>query len=349
MSDEFNAELNAAMDAGVEKTEDEPQSIPEPTPAPAADEDVSSEERQGAKAEEDKAEQEASPAEAPVSVDVALKSESAPAPEPPKPEPEMFEMRFDDVEIATRIFKAIGQICEEPQFDVYRDKLVLRMMDASHICLIDVELKENSFEMWRVELPESKTKTSFVIRAEDILKLLPRVKKGKVEIFSGDDNMLGVSLLPDKRASIKRYEIHLIETTPSETPVPKITFNSAFKITGEAMKEVLKDNGVISDHITLVANPQANSITFSGKSEVGKFSLTMDRETPDILEIQNRSEDGQESTYAQSYVSEFVNTTNPDTMEVSFSTKMPVRLNWKPYEDDKDSFVNFWLAPRVDS
>ncbi|MDG6933305.1 MAG: proliferating cell nuclear antigen (pcna) [Nitrososphaerota archaeon] len=234
------------------------------------------------------------------------------------------------------VAQAISVLIEEASFVATPEGLNLRAMDSSHIALIDLKWPSSSFEKYACD-----TNYTLTVRVEDLLKVLRRAdSKDRVEIRLGEDNTLEFKL---QNGYQKDFTIHLVETQYSQTPLPKVAFNVVSKLSTGVVKQILDDIKSISDHVSIKA--EQDKLVFSGKSEVGKVSVTIDKKNPDVQELTVK-ETG-DATYSIEYLSNFAKSmTGADILTLQFSSKMPIKMEFPL--SGKGGVVQFYLAPRVD-
>jgi proliferating cell nuclear antigen len=234
------------------------------------------------------------------------------------------------------VAQAIGTLIEEASFVATPDGLNLRAMDPSHIALVDLKWPSSAFDKYSCD-----SNYTLTVRVEDLLKVLRRAEsKDRLEFRLGEENTLEFKL---QNGYEKNFTIHLIEAQYSQTPLPKVSFSVTTKVSPNVVKQMLEDIRSISDHVSVKA--EQDRLTFSGKSEVGKVSVTLDKKNPGLLEL-NVKESG-DATYSIEYLSNFTKSiSGSDSLTIQFSSKMPIRLEFPL--SGKGGTIQFYLAPRVD-
>src|SRR5579875_299339 len=221
------------------------------------------------------------------------------------------------------VSQAIATLIDEATFVATPDGLNLRAMDPSHIALVDLKWPSSAFDKYSCD-----TNYNLTVRVEDLLKVFRRAdSKDRVELNLTEENTL---------------EFKLVNAQYSQTPLPKVTFTVTSKIGAALVKQVFEDIKTISDHVSIKA--ETDKLVFSGKSEVGKVSVVVDKKNPELKEL-NIKEPG-DATYSLEYLSNFTKSIYGDTLTIQFSSKMPIKLEYPL--SGKGGVVQFFLAPRVD-
>ena len=238
------------------------------------------------------------------------------------------------------VTSAIQTLVEEATFDVNQDGVTFRAMDPSHVALIDLFWPSADFQKFSCEKPDR-----FTARMEDFSKLIRRAEnKDSVEISRAGSESLNIKLSNGYR---REFELHLIESSQSNTPLPKLTYDSKFVTTEPAFDRILNDVSAISNYISIEAG--TNKITFSGKGDTGKANVVLEVAEGgkgDLVSLVTTKES--RSNYSIEYLLKITKSAGAasDTINFEYSSKMPLRMDFKLGENS-NGYIRFYLAPRV--
>ena len=231
---------------------------------------------------------------------------------------------------------AVKTLVEEATFDATSEGIKFRAMDPSHVALVDLDWPVAAWTAYECDKP-----FKFSVRVEDLTKLINRADaKDSIEIGSGEDDSISVKFSNGYK---REFNIHLIESTASSAPLPKLEFETKATITKTVLEKILGDVSVVSDQVTILATKE--KLTFSGKSDVGKAEISLAKNDADVLALQSNAES--KATYSIDYVSGILKALSAvaDTVELEYSTKKPLRLMLKL--NDQGAKMWYFLAPRV--
>jgi len=231
---------------------------------------------------------------------------------------------------------AVKTLVEEATFDATSEGIKFRAMDPSHVALVDLDWPVAAWTAYECDKP-----FKFSVRVEDLTKLINRADaKDSIEIGSGEDDSISVKFSNGYK---REFNIHLIESTASSAPLPKLEFDTKATITKTVLEKILGDVSVVSDQVTILATKE--KLTFSGKSDVGKAEISLAKNDADVLALQSNAES--KATYSIDYVSGILKALSAvaDTVELEYSTKKPLRLMLKL--NDQGAKMWYFLAPRV--
>jgi proliferating cell nuclear antigen len=233
------------------------------------------------------------------------------------------------------IISAISTLVEEATFVANAEGITFRGMDPSHVALIDISWPNSAFEKY-----ECDNDIKFGVRVDEFSKLIKRAEKqDSIEIGISEDNMLLVTI-----GKNKKYKMRLIESSASDTPLPKIPYDAKIGLTSIGFDKILGDVQVVSDYLTIKAS--TSKAEFSGKGDSGEVLIDLEKGMEQLTDISVKQEST--GTYSLEYLNPVVkavgNTAGSVTCE--YSSAKPLRIEFKVANIGR---IHFYLAPRVES
>ena len=233
------------------------------------------------------------------------------------------------------VISAISTLVEEATFEATVEGISFRGMDPSHVALIDISWPNTAFEKY-----ECDGDIKFGVRIDEFSKLIKRADKSNaIEINISDDNMLLVTI-----GKNKKYKMRLIESSASDTPLPKIPYDTKISLTSSSFDKVLGDVQVVSDYLTVDATElQAE---FSGKGDSGEVNIVLEKSKDELTELDVKADSS--GTYSLEYLNPIVKAvgSSVETITCEFSSSKPLRIEFKVANIGR---IHFYLAPRVES
>ena len=233
------------------------------------------------------------------------------------------------------VISAVSTLVEEATFEATIEGISFRGMDPSHVALIDISWPNSAFEKYQCD-----GDIKFGVRIDEFSKLIKRAeKKDSIEINISEDNMLHVSI-----GKNKKYKMRLIESSASDTPLPKIPYDAKISLTSSAFDKILGDVQVVSDYLTITSSE--SSTTFSGKGDSGEVDISLDNSQDEIQELLVQQEST--GTYSLEYLNPIIKAvgSSVDVVTCEYSTAKPLRVEFKVSNLGQ---IHFYLAPRVES
>ena len=142
----------------------------------------------------------------------------------------------------------------------------------------------------------------------------------------------------------KKYKMRLIESSASDTPLPKIIYDSKISLASSTFDKILGDVEVVSDYLTL-SSAEAQT-EFSGKSDSGQVNIILEKNKDELTEIEVKTNSS--GTYSLEYLNPIVKAvgTTAETVTCEFSSAKPLRIEFKVANLGR---IYFYLAPRVEN
>ena len=233
------------------------------------------------------------------------------------------------------VISAVSTLVEEATFEATVEGISFRGMDPSHVALIDINWPNTAFEKY-----ECDSDIKFGVRIDEFSKLVKRADKNNaIEINISDDNMLLVTI-----GKNKKYKMRLIESSASDTPLPKIPYDSKISLTSSIFDKILGDVQVVSDYLTI--NSTDASAEFSGKGDSGEVNIVLEKNEDELTELDVKANSS--GTYSLEYLNPIVKAvgTTVETVTCEFSSSKPLRIEFKVANIGR---IHFYLAPRLES
>ena len=233
------------------------------------------------------------------------------------------------------IISAVSSLVEEATFEATVEGISFRGMDPSHVALIDISWPNSAFEKY-----ECDSDIKFGVRIGEFSKLIKRADKSStIEINISEDNMLLVTI-----GKNKKYKMRLIESSASDTPLPKISYDCKISLPSSTFDKILGDVQVVSDYLIITSSE--TMAEFSGKGDSGEVKINLEKAKDELTELEiTQPGHGQ---YSLEYLNPIVKAVGASVESVTceFSTEKPLRVEFKVANIGR---IHFYLAPRVES
>jgi len=247
----------------------------------------------------------------------------------------VFSARTNGSDDLKAIISAISTLVEEATFVATAEGITFRGMDPSHVALIDISWPNSAFEKY-----ECDSDVKFGVRIDEFSKLIKRAeKKDSIEINISEDKMLLVAI-----GKNKKYKMRLIESSASDTPLPKIPYDAKIELSTAAFDKILGDVQVVSDYLTIHATE--SKAEFSGKGDSGEVVIDLEENMEEIEDLSIKEDCT--GTYSLEYLNPVVKAvgTTAGTIICEYSSAKPLRIEFKVANIGR---IHFYLAPRVES
>lgn len=246
----------------------------------------------------------------------------------------MFSAKTSGSDEWKAILSAISTLVEEATFEATSEGITFRGMDPSHVALIDISWPNSAFEKY-----ESDGDIKFGVRIDEFSKLIKRAEKSEPIEISISESMLLISI-----GKNKQYKMRLIESSATDTPLPKIPYDTKIELGTTMFDKILGDVQVVSDYLTIKAT--ATKAEFSGKGDSGEVLISLQKQQNELSEITVKEEST--GTYSLEYLNPIVKAvgTASGSIICEYSSAKPLRIEFKVANMGR---IHFYLAPRVES
>jgi proliferating cell nuclear antigen len=219
-------------------------------------------------------------------------------------------------------------------FRAKADGINIRVMDASHVSMVNIKWDKSAFVDYKCDGDEI-----FCVNTERLIKLLKGDKSKAVEVTTQDGNVVLSFDYGGKKG--KKYEMRTIEIEKGdEMPLPKLRFTCKIKMKTERFLEAIKEVGLVSDDVSVTAN--GGIVAFKGVGDDGKAEVVYWRD--DETDIELDGVDEVKSLYSVKFM-DVIKEMNTDTIEIQYASKMPLKI---VSDDGKGLEVEYYLAPKAE-
>lgn len=268
-----------------------------------------------------------------------------------KPDPvnyPLFEIVFPDKRHLQQIMDIVGDLATEVKLSFANKGLLVRLMDPSHVCLVDLSIPPNSFNQFAVTR-EGDVSVRYDVFSK-LLKTMPNDRSVAIRMTDADVNDTAVMTVSTGKSTAK---IAVMVPDSEDTPLPNVDYEVVFSILRNHLVSALKQIHAVSDYVRIVTKTN-KLVVFEGRDDAGEMSRQFDHG----LEVQvekNPSEDVS-SVYSLEYLMGVLKHITADTIRISYARNNPLKMSMSAFEQ-RSSYLgiipcgqlDYYLAPRVES
>ena len=248
----------------------------------------------------------------------------------------MFHATLDSTKTWKQIVDALATLLTEVNFIISETGFTLRQLDSSKVAMVDLSIPAGVFQEYNCE-----GEHEVCMGTEELVKVSKRM--------AGDDRLEFNLDETEKRLEIKmigqaerNFKLQLLTPPDDRTKKPQLTFDVKVEMFADSFKQAVKDIGVVSSHMKIVADK--NIFTFAGEGDTGEVEVSLKSSDESALyELKVKKEST--SMYALSYLTEISKAMSSDSVILQFSTNKPIQMQFAIAEGGSISFI---LAPRVE-
>ena len=246
----------------------------------------------------------------------------------------MFELKIDNAKYWKDCISAIVSLVDEGLFNITKEGISLKAMDPSSISMISFNMPNKSFSKFSVEKA-----TSIGLNIENLDKMLSRTRDGESLIMKDSDNKLLLEFIgPNGR---RRYKLQLIDVKKSVEKEPSVEFDAQIKISGEPLKDIIKDAGLISSYISF--NAGKNQFSVRARGDSGELEEFHESDSGIMKKVEAKKD--AESTFNLEFLENMIKACPPgNDIDIALKSNEPLMLGY----NIGDSSVQYFLAPYME-
>lgn len=245
------------------------------------------------------------------------------------------------LDLLYRLVRACSYFTDSIDMSVDSDGILCRVLDPSHILMIDFHLGKLTFENHSVETPP----VNITLNSDDFLTVLSRGSRTakKVELYMEDIGSEIIHIIFEGNKE-SEYLLDCNEFTSPFPPVPRVDFKASIRLSTSLLKEVLEDVKIISDKVEIRANQ--NMISFLAKSDKRQVSCSLGTSMSQVYNVscpQNCV-----SRFDLIYLLNFLESLKPSIVDLELADNAPLRITEYLVSGNYDlGYISMYLAPYV--
>jgi len=248
----------------------------------------------------------------------------------------MFEITFASAKEFKNSVDALATLIDEGTFNLNSSGIIFKAMDPSQIAMVDFSMPNTAFEKYDVSADAKIT-----LNMDDLAKITTRYRSDEKLTLKLDESSTRLILL-FKGKSTRRFTLPLLDASSEAPKTPNIDFDATLKISGNALKEGLKDANLVSSHVILNAKPEGFDIEASG--DKGKVLIEAKKDDDILLDCTVKT--ASRAMFPLEYMNDLLKAADASTtIEMGLKTDAPLKLSYKIGE----ATVSYFLAPRIEN
>ncbi|KAG4440456.1 DNA polymerase delta processivity factor [Cadophora sp. M221] len=255
----------------------------------------------------------------------------------------VLEARLEQADLLKKIVDAIKDLVQDCNFDCNDSGVALQAMDNSHVALVSMMLKAESFSPYRcdrnVALGLNLTSLTKVLRAaqnEDILTI-------KAEDAPDVLNLVFESSESDR---LSEYDLKLMDIDQEHLGIPDTEYAATISMPSSEFSRICRDLMALSESVSIEASK--DGVKFSCSGDIGNGAVTLrshsNVEKPD-MNVEIELTEPVSLTFSLKYLVNFCKAAGlSKTVKLCLSNEVPLLVE---YALAGSSYLRFYLAPKI--
>jgi len=267
----------------------------------------------------------------------------------------------DELYRLKKVVDAIKDLVQDCNFDCNDSGIALQAMDNSHVALVSMMLKSESFSPFRCD-----RNIALGINLTSLMKVLRAAQNNDILTLKAEDAPDVVNLVFESANSdrISEYDIKLMDIDQEHLGIPETEYAATISMPSTEFQRICRDLMAISEsgsqHRINEGRPIADweplvgiectkeGVKFSAAGDIGSGSVTL-RSHSDVEKPENNVEINLSEpvalTFSLKYLVNFCKATGLSTqVKLCLSSEVPLLVE---YALSNNSYLRFYLAPKV--
>ncbi|XP_065837548.1 uncharacterized protein [Oscarella lobularis] len=255
----------------------------------------------------------------------------------------MFEARLVQGSLLKKILEAIGNISTEANFDCSSSGISLQTMDSSHVCLVSLLLRSETFDPFRCD--RNLTLGMKISSVSKILRCAGNDDTITIRAEEGGD-VVGFLFESQNQDKVSDYELKLMNIDQDHLGIPDTDYDCVIQLPSSEFQRICRDLSSIGESVEISCSKEG--IRFSVAGDVGSGSVTL-RQNATI-----DKEDGSVNitmnepctlSVALKYLNFFTKASSlSNTVTISMHKDVPLAVE---YLIGDTGHIRFYLAPKI--
>ncbi|MDE1823955.1 MAG: proliferating cell nuclear antigen (pcna) [Candidatus Micrarchaeota archaeon] len=246
----------------------------------------------------------------------------------------MFEIKLDNAKYWRDCVASIVSLVDEGLFNVTKEGISLKAMDPSSISMVSFFMPEKAFSKYSVD-----KSTNVGLNLENLSKILSRTRDNEALVMKDSDNKLSMEFISP--SSRRRYKMQMIDVKKSVEKEPNVDFEAHVEISGDQLKEIIKDAGLISSYIAFKATKDQFGVSARGDS--GELEALHDKNGDVIKKIE--ASKPADAVFNLEFMDNMVKSCPiGNSVLIDLKSNEPLRMNYNIGE----ASISYFLAPYME-
>ncbi|KAI9828768.1 MAG: proliferating cell nuclear antigen [Thelocarpon impressellum] len=255
----------------------------------------------------------------------------------------VLEARLEQANLLKKVVDAIKDLVQDCNFDCNDSGIALQAMDNSHVALVSMMLKAETFSPFRcdrnIALGINLTSLTKVLRCaqnEDILTL-------KAEDAPDSLNLVFESSENDR---LSEYDIKLMDIDQEHLGIPETEYAATISMPSTEFQRICRDLMALSESVSIEATKEG--VKFACVGDIGSGSVTLRQHSNVDKPDSNVAIELTEPvalTFSLKYLVNFCKASGlSGTVKLCLSNEVPLLVE---YALSGNSYLRFYLAPKI--
>ena len=249
--------------------------------------------------------------------------------------------------VFTAIFQNLNKFTVDININFKEEEMYIQGMDSSHCSMFEINLKKEWFEDYQCDQT-----TTIGINSLILYKIFTTRQDNQIIVMEYVDNndkmdICFKNLEKAENEFQKEFSIPLMDIETDVLAVPEVDFDIYININTKSFTTMVSQLEIFGDVVTLDYSDEKLFLKADGDN--GKIGIVLkDEKTNNLNMCDINIDDSLNLSYSVKYISYFCSFSKINSnVNILFKESMPMLVHYE-LENSKDSYIKFYLAPKID-
>ncbi|KAF1986208.1 proliferating cell nuclear antigen [Aulographum hederae CBS 113979] len=255
----------------------------------------------------------------------------------------MLEARLEQANLFKKVVDAIKDLVQDCNFDCNDSGIALQAMDNSHVALVSMMLRSESFAPFRCD-----RNIALGINLTSLTKVLKCAQSDDILTLKAEDAPDVVELVFESAESdrISEYSIKLMDIDQEHLGIPETDYGATISMPAAEFQRICRDLIALSESVSIECSKEG--VKFACQGDIGSGAVTLRQHTnvdkPEMNVEINMSEPVS-LTFSLKYLVNFCKASGlSNQVRLCLSNEVPLLVE---YSLANNSHLRFYLAPKI--
>ena len=250
-------------------------------------------------------------------------------------------------QVFTAIFQNLNRFTVDVNLYLKKEELYIQGMDSSHCSMFEIVLKKDWFEDYTCD------KECFVgVNALILYKIFNTKQENQIIIleYTDENDKLDIcfkNLQPVENEFSKEFSVPLMDIDSELLQVPEVDYDIFININTKSFTTMVSQLEIFNDVVELDYN--SDELSLNGDGDNGKIRIVLkDAKNNNLNKCEIQNVNNLKLSYSIKYISNFCSFSKINSkVNIMFRDGMPMVVHYE-LEESENSYVKFYLAPKID-
>ncbi|OQO00325.1 Proliferating cell nuclear antigen [Cryoendolithus antarcticus] len=255
----------------------------------------------------------------------------------------MLEARLEQAAMLKRVVDAIKDLVQDCNFDCNDSGIALQAMDNSHVALVSMMLKSESFSPFRCD-----RNIALGINLTSLTKVLRAAQGDDILTLKAEDapDVVNLTFESPESDRLSEYDIKLMDIDQEHLGIPDTEYAATITLPSSEFSRITRDLSALSESVAIECTKEGVKFTCTG--DIGNGSVSLRQHTNvenDAKSVDISLTEPVALTFSLKYLVNFCKAAGlSDRVRLCLSNEVPLLVE---YGLSNNSYLRFYLAPKI--